>query len=255
MNCTGAYFRSTVWIKNSHKRMYSQTYIGILGARDYIFALDTLAESRNDITWKLANVSHIWESGCVIKDSDNSFAQLTSTSAAQALTGNVTNTLIPSSPSIPTPVFPKIDQSTFLNQVAAQLPTSYYWSYTCNMGYYTIFFFALGSPYSPSKSSSYQELLQNCNLAWENDTVIKDRFGIFGLSAQLLAISGGPNTISNTPSNATVYINGVQMPTLEYADVKINVSSEPTRKCGCGAHSVNSHKHDKWCDLFTKESA
>jgi len=81
MNCTENYFTLTVRVKNPHK--YMDDYKDHTFGFHYIFALDTPGEAVHGLHWKIANASHIWESGAVIKDSDHSFTQITTSNGAQ----------------------------------------------------------------------------------------------------------------------------------------------------------------------------
>lgn len=81
MNCTENYFTLTVRVKNPHK--YMDDYKDHTYGYHYIFALDTPGEAFHSLHWKIINASHIWESGAIIKDSDHSFTQITSSNGAQ----------------------------------------------------------------------------------------------------------------------------------------------------------------------------
>jgi hypothetical protein len=82
MNCTENYFIAEVRAKYPHKYVHYD----IQPATTTIFMLDTKAESNNSYTWKMRNASHIWQSGCVIKDRYGIFPTITPFTAAPHIT-------------------------------------------------------------------------------------------------------------------------------------------------------------------------
>ena len=72
MNCTRQEFENQVRAKYPHK--WDNADVNPVNGYFTVFMLDTNAECQSSFNLKNTLASHIWEAGCVIKDTDNLFS-------------------------------------------------------------------------------------------------------------------------------------------------------------------------------------
>jgi hypothetical protein len=145
-----------------------------------------------------------------------------------------------------------VTRQHFEDTISANHPAKYF-----NVDYCPVtkheFVFALDT--AGECQSNFSSKVNRASHIWSQDRVVYDSDGTFA-RLTVNTVPGVTITMPSTPLPGAVFtIHNVGSPWPWYAGVDhgIEIKEENQKKpkeCECGAHSVGSKRHDKWCQLL-----